>query len=78
MFNNDVHYTRTRDQGHRREECTGIPSIDDFITKEIKIGSLNIKHVNRMGRYVKERKEKPMPIRVYIEEFLIANIQKYI
>ena len=30
--------------------------VDDFITKGIKIGSLNIEHVNRMGRYVKREK----------------------
>ena len=42
--------------------------VDDFITKGIKIGSLNIKHVNRMGRYVKERKDKPRPMRVTFTE----------
>ena len=57
-----------------------IQSIDDFITKRIKIGSLNIKLVNRMGRYIKEDKSKTMADASYIyrEEFLIANIQKYI
>ena len=39
----------------------------DFITKGIKLGSLNIIHVNRMGRYVKERKDKPRPMRVHLQ-----------
>ena len=42
--------------------------VDDFKTKGIKIGSLNIKHVNRMGRYVKERKDKPRPMCVTFTE----------
>ena len=37
-------------------------SIYDFIPKGVKIGSLNIKHVNRMGSNVKFKKDKPRPI----------------
>ena len=57
-----------------------LQSVDDFITKGIKIGSLNIKHVNRMGRYVKKKKKQTKADArcIYREEFFITNIQKYI
>ena len=59
--------------------------VDDFITKGIKIGSLNIKHVNRMGRYVKEKStnqgrfalhlQRRIPYCEYSEIYQILSMQ---
>ena len=64
MYNVPEQETKDIEERNKQEfQCVG-----DFITKGIKIGSLNIKHVNRMGRYVKERKDKPRPMRVTFTE----------
>ena len=64
MYNIPEQENRDIDERNTQEfQC-----VDDFITKGIKIGSLNIKHVNRMGRYVKKRKDKPRSMRVTFTE----------